>query len=209
MSKTISFSSHIGPDPFGAIFLCPESPSPYGEVRPRYNLNVPIEIILAGPNGGGKTTFAREFLRLEADVIQFVNADLIAAGISPFAPQTADVVAGRIMIERLKELSSEGVDFALETTLSGNWLVHHIRDWQTKGYTVDLYYLTSPSPEFAVERVAKRVREGGHFIPEDVIHRRFHRSLDMLERKYKPLVDRWMVYDNREQTPRFKDEGSK
>ena len=179
------------------------------EVSRRYNSNVPIAIILAGPNGAGKTTFAREFLRLEANVIQFVNADLIAAGISPFAPQTADVVAGRIMIERLNELSSGGVDFALETTLSGKWLVHHIRDWQSKGYTVELYYLKLPSPEFSVERVAKRVREGGHFIPEDVIHRRFHRSLDMLERKYKPLVDRWMVYDNSERTPRFKDEGSK
>jgi predicted ABC-type ATPase len=153
---------------------------------------VPIAIILAGPDGAGKTTFAREFLQLEANVIQFVNADLIAAGLSPFAPKTADIIAGRIMIERLDTLSSESLDLALETTLSGNWLVNHIQKWQAKGYLVELYYLTLPSPEIAVERVAKRVREGGHFIPEDVIHRR----LSMLERKYKQIVDRWMVYDN-------------
>ena len=177
------------------------------EVSRRYNSNVPIAIILAGPNGAGKTTFAREFLRLEADVIHFVNADLIAAGISPFAPQSADVIAGRIMIERLNELSSQGVDFALETTLSGNWLVHHIRDWQSKGYFVALWYFKLPSPDFAHDRVSKRVREGGHFIPQDVIHRRFHRSLDMLERKYKPLVDRWMVYDNSGIIPKLLEDG--
>ncbi len=170
---------------------------------------MPRIIIFAGPNGAGKTTFAREYLPNEADVVQFVNADLIAAGISPFAPGLADVSAGRIMLERLDELVEGRESFALETTLSGNWLFKKIGEWQGKGYTITLHYLTLPNAEVAIERVAKRVRKGGHFIPDDVVKRRFKRSLEMLERKYRPVVNRWIVYDNMEKPPRIVDEGTK
>ena len=170
---------------------------------------MPRVLIFAGPNGAGKTTFAREYLPNEAQIVQFVNADLIAVGISPFAPDTADVAAGRIMLDRLDELASEGTDFALETTLSGNWLYKKVLQWQALGYTVSLHYITLPDPETAIQRVAKRVKKGGHFIPDEVIRRRFHRSLEMLERKYKPIVDRWIVYDNMEKPPRIVDEGTK
>ncbi len=169
---------------------------------------MPRIIIFAGPNGAGKTTFAREYLPNEASVVQFVNADLIAAGLSPFDPDSAAVVAGRIMLQRIEELASLGVDFALETTLSGNWLVHHILDWRSRGYEVELYYLRLPSAEFAIQRVAKRVREGGHNIPEAVIRRRFERSLNSFDRKYKTIVDFWMLYDSSGETPRWIDEGT-
>ena len=157
---------------------------------------MPKVIIIAGSNGAGKTTFARRFLPHEAHTLQFVNADLIAAGISPFDPASADVMACRTMLQRLDALADEGEDFALETTLSGNWLKSHIREWQGKGYTVKLYYLRLSSVEISVARVRHRVSLGGHNIPEHVIRRRFERSLHLLESTYKGLVDEWFVYDN-------------
>lgn len=168
---------------------------------------MPRVIIFAGPNGAGKTTFAREYLPNEAGVVQFVNADLIAAGLSPFDPDSAAVVAGRIMLQRIEELAGQGVDFALETTLSGNWLVHHILKWRSLGYEVELYFLRLPNAEFAIQRVAKRVSEGGHNIPEAVIRRRFTRSQALLESKYKAMVDFWLVGSNAEVTPFWSDEG--
>ncbi len=166
---------------------------------------MPRALIIAGPNGAGKTTFAREYLPNEAQVLQFINADLIAQGISPFAPSSADVLAGRIMIQRIQEMVAEGADFAIETTLSGNWLVKHILDWKAKGYTVELFYICLESPDISVSRVKTRVQKGGHHIPEDVIRRRFKRSLEMLERKYKSIVDDWMVYDNTGTKAKFID----
>ena len=156
---------------------------------------MPKVIIIAGPNGAGKTTFARQFLPNEAKTIQFVNADLIAAGISPFDPASADVAAGKAMLRRLDDLAREGLDFALETTLSGLWLRDHILNWQSKGYSVELYYLRLSSAEISLERIRKRVSNGGHNIPEDVARRRFGRSLDLLDRVYKNAVDEWFVYD--------------
>jgi len=170
---------------------------------------VPRAIIVAGPNGAGKTTFAREFLPLEANCVQFVNADLIAAGISPFAPDTAELAAGRASLARMKELAAEGSDFAIETTLSGNWLKKHIAHWQSLGYVVELYYLRLDSPDHAVERVRKRVALGGHSIPEDVIRRRFIRSLNLFERQYKDLVDFWIEYDNGGREPNALKHGHK
>jgi len=153
---------------------------------------VPRVLIIAGPNGAGKTTFAKEFLPNEGALRQFVNADLIAQGISPFAPDTADVAAGRAMLARLDELSGSGVDFALETTLSGRWLLGHISKWRAMGYSVVLLYLQLSDPELAISRVANRVSLGGHHIPEDVILR----SLELRDSVYKGAVDRWFVYDN-------------
>ena len=152
-------------------------------------------IIIAGPNGAGKTTFAREFLPNEANCPIFVNADLIAAGLSPFAPELAAFKAGRIMLESIAEHVKRGESFAFETTLSGLTYTQMIPAWRAAGYVVKLIFLSLPEVEIAVERVAARVSQGGHNIPEDVIRRRFTHGIRNFER-YKALVNSWQLYDN-------------
>lgn len=158
-------------------------------------------IIIAGPNGAGKTTFAREFLPNEAGCPVFVNADLIAAGLAPFAPETAAVQAGRLMLQELARHFAARENFAFETTLAGRGYVHHIRAWQAAGYRVKLIFLQLDSPEEAIARVAQRVRQGGHAIPEATIRRRFAAGRENFERLYAPLVDAWALYDNAGATP--------
>ena len=158
-------------------------------------------IIIAGPNGAGKTTFAREFLPNEAGCPVFVNADLIAAGLAPFAPETAAVQAGRLMLQELSRHFAARENFAFETTLAGRGYVHHIRAWQAAGYRVKLIFLQLDSPEEAIARVAQRVRQGGHAIPEATIRRRFAAGLENFQRLYAPLVDAWALYDNAGATP--------
>jgi predicted ABC-type ATPase len=158
-------------------------------------------IIIAGPNGAGKTTFAREFLPNEASCPIFVNADLIAAGLSPFAPQTAAVQAGRLMLEALERHFRAGRSFAFETTLSGRAYLHHIRRWQQAGYGVELIFLQLGSADEAVGRVQQRVRQGGHDIPEPVIRRRFEAGLANFRQHYAPAVDAWALYDNSGELP--------
>ena len=158
-------------------------------------------IIIAGPNGAGKTTFAREFLPNEAGCPVFVNADLIAAGLAPFAPETAAVQAGRLMLQELSRHFAARENFAFETTLAGRGYVHHIRAWQAAGYRVKLIFLQLDSPEEAIARVAQRVRQGGHAIPEATIRRRFAAGRENFERLYAPLVDAWALYDNAGATP--------
>lgn len=158
-------------------------------------------IIIAGPNGAGKTTFAREFLPNEAGCPVFVNADLIAAGLAPFAPETAAVQAGRLMLQELARHFAARESFAFETTLAGRGYVHHIRDWQAAGYRVKLIFLQLDSPEEAIARVAQRVRQGGHAIPEATIRRRFAAGRENFQRLYAPLVDAWALYDNAGATP--------
>lgn len=153
-------------------------------------------IIIAGPNGAGKTTFARVFLPQEAQCSRFINADLIAAGLSPFAPETAAIRAGRLMIEEIAASVRRGESFALETTLSGLSYLRHISQWRTLGYCVNLYFLSLPSAEIAVARVAERVRQGGHNIPEPVIRRRFTAGLHNFDQYYKAIVTGWAKYDN-------------
>ena len=130
-------------------------------------------IIIAGPNGAGKTTFARAFLPQEAHCLHFVNADLIAAGLSPFAPEAAAIKAGRLMLQEISNLFSRNESFAFETTLSGLAYLRHIPIWQAAGYRLSLYFLALPTPELAIERVKERVRQGGHSIDEVTIRRRF------------------------------------
>ena len=158
-------------------------------------------IIIAGPNGAGKTTFAREFLPNEAGCPVFVNADLIAAGLAPFAPETAAVQAGRLMLQELSRHFAARENFAFETTLAGRGYVHHIRAWQAAGYRVKLIFLQLDSPEEAIARVAQRVRQGGHAIPEATIRRRFAAGRENFERLYAPLVGAWALYDNAGATP--------
>lgn len=158
-------------------------------------------IIIAGPNGAGKTTFAREFLPNEASCPIFVNADLIAAGLAPFAPQTAAVQAGRLMLEELERHFRAGRSFAFETTLSGRAYLRHIRRWQQAGYWVELIFLKLNHAEEAVARVQQRVRQGGHDIPEPVIRRRFEAGLANFRQHYAPAVDAWALYDNSGEMP--------
>ena len=156
----------------------------------------PKIIIIAGPNGAGKTTFAREFLPREAGCPVFVNADLIAAGLSPFAPERAAVQAGRLTLDAIAQHVARLESFAFETTLSGRAYARQIPQWQALGYRVELFFLGLPTADMAVQRVAERVRQGGHNIPEPTIRRRFEAGLRLLAEVYQPLVDQWVVYDN-------------
>ena len=163
-------------------------------------------VVIAGPNGAGKTTFAREFLPNEADCPVFVNADLIAAGIAPFRPESAALRAGRLMIEEIERHAAKRRSFAFETTLSGRAYASRIDRWRAEGYTVKLVFLALPSPEEAIARVATRVRQGGHDIPAATIRRRFAAGLDNLRRVYIPRVDHWQVFDNAGELPLLLEE---
>ena len=153
-------------------------------------------IIIAGPNGAGKTTFARTFLPREAQCLRFINADLIAAGLSPFAPEVEALKAGRLMIKEIEDCVKHGESFAFETTLAGLSYVGRIRQWRSLGYIVSLYFLSLPTPETAISRVAERVRQGGHAIPEAVIRRRFAAGLHNFETIYTQEVDIWAKFNN-------------
>jgi len=153
-------------------------------------------IIIAGPNGAGKTTFARSFLPQEAQCPHFINADLIAAGLSPFAPETAALKAGRLMLAEIDDCVRKGESFAFETTLAGLAYVGRIRAWRAAGYHVSLFFLHLPDADIAIARVAERVRQGGHHIDEAVIRRRFAAGRYNLEQAYKSAVDTWATYDN-------------
>ncbi len=163
--------------------------------------------ILAGPNGAGKTTFAREFLTREAGCPIFINADLIAEGLSPFAPERAAIRAGRIMLELMADAVRRGDSFAFETTLAGRNYMRSIPAWRADGYVVKLHFLSLPSADVAVARVAERVRQGGHDVPEDVIRRRFDAGKTNFEEFYKNLVDCWILYDSSANEPTVLDQG--
>lgn len=166
-------------------------------------------VIIAGPNGAGKTTFAREFLPNEAGCPVFINADLIAAGLSPFEPEMAAVRAGRIMLEEIKARTRAGDSFAFETTLSGLMYARLIPQWRRQRYRVKLLYLSLATPELAVARVAARVAQGGHGVPEDVIRRRFVAGWRNFQQKCKLLVDAWAHYDNSGERPVLVGQGNR
>ena len=153
-------------------------------------------IVLAGPNGAGKTTFARSFLPEEAGVPHFINADQIAAGLAAFAPDTAAFRAGRLMLAEITLCAQRGDSFAFETTLSGLTYLGQIAGWRSLGYRVSLYFLSLPTAETAIARVASRVQQGGHDVPERVIRRRFGSGLANFHTHYKMAVTDWAVYDN-------------
>lgn len=152
----------------------------------------PTLVLLAGPNGSGKTTFINRFLRQRAEAFRFVNPDEVARGL-PSGPQR-DLAAGRLVLERLDALFEDRADVVLETTLATRAHAARMRKWKAAGYRAELVYLRPPSAEFSIMRVARRVAQGGHGIPEETLHRRFALSLDYLETVYKPLVDSWEVY---------------
>ena len=166
-------------------------------------------IIIAGPNGAGKTTFARDFLPVEAQTLRFINADLIAAGLAPFNPESASFKAGRLMLVEIDECVDAGHSFAFETTLSGLAYLKKIAVWQHFGYQVKLWFLSLPNEDIAVARVASRVAQGGHNILEDVIRRRFKAGLENFHKRYSKVVDSWALYDNYGIEPKLIDWSNK
>ena len=152
--------------------------------------------IIAGCNGAGKTTASYTMLPELLHCHEFVNADEIARGLSPFNPDSMAIEAGRLMLRRINDLLEEGSDFAFETTLSTRTYQKFIDRAHERGYFVSLLYFWLPSPELAIERVARRVVEGGHNIPTDVIRRRYHSGLRNLTWLYTPVCDYWAIYDN-------------
>ena len=164
-------------------------------------------LIVAGANGAGKTAFATEFLPNEADCPIFINADLIAAGLSPFRPDLTALRAGRLMLSMIRDYVRRGESFAFETTLSGRSYARLIPHWREQGYSVELFFLRLSRPEIAIARVKQRVAEGGHDVPESVIRRWFHAGLRNFEHIYKGLVDKWAVYDNSGNEPVLLEEG--
>ena len=169
----------------------------------------PKIVVIAGPNGAGKTTFARAFLPEEAQCPRFINADLIAAGLSPFAPEAAAIKAGRLMLQEIATCVARQESFAFETTLAGQSYLHRIEDWRRVGYHVSLFFLSLPTVELAVARVAERVRQGGHDIPEPVIRRRFAAGRKNFENHYRAAVDAWALYDNSGDEPMLLEWGEK
>jgi predicted ABC-type ATPase len=165
-------------------------------------------IILGGPNGAGKTTFAREYLLKEAHCPDFVNVDLIAAGLSPFDPARAAIRAGRIMLAEIQRRIRKGESFAFETTLSGHMYARLIPEWRSADYQVRLIFLSLPNPEIAVARVAARVAQGGHHVASAVVRRRFDSGLRNFQDVYMELVDKWEWYDNSGNTPRLISAGA-
>lgn len=153
-------------------------------------------VVIGGPNGAGKTTAATDLLPTALGIREFVNADEIARGLSPFHPDGAAFAAGRLMLMRMESLAATGTSFATETTCSGRTHIRFLSECKKAGYRITLIFLWLPSPELAIARVARRVREGGHLVPEDVIIRRFHMGLRNMRRFYLPLADLAVIYDN-------------
>jgi predicted ABC-type ATPase len=158
--------------------------------------------IIAGPNGSGKTTFVKKFLPSYAGCMHFVNADLIAAGLSPFSPEIAAVKAGKIMLEEIHAYARQGSDFSFETTLAGKSYTRLLKALKKEGYRIHLYFLWLRNVDLALKRIAERVSMGGHDVPTDVVHRRFIRGLHNLFHLYRPLLDSWIIFDNSADTPR-------
>ena len=168
---------------------------------------VPNLYIISGCNGAGKTTASFTLLPAMLDCKEFVNADEIAKGISPFQPDSVSLQAGRIMIERIEELLNTGVDFAFETTLTTLSYVNTIKTAKEKGYSVSLLYFWLNDVNLAIERVKTRVSEGGHNIPEEVIRRRYFRGVYNLTNKFIDICDYWIVINNSSRPFTFIAEG--
>lgn len=161
----------------------------------------PTCTIIAGPNGAGKTTFALTYLPEAADCRNFVNADLIAAGLSPLSPDREWLAASRLFLKEIDHYIQRQDDFAFETTLSGRTYLRLIRQLLADDWLVKLYYLWLPSIEMSIERVAERVAHGGHNIPRESIIRRYPRSITNLLDHYAPLCSSTICLDNSSSVP--------
>lgn len=155
----------------------------------------PTIVVVAGPNGAGKSTTAPRLLRDTMGVTEFVNADVIAQGLSAFAPEATAIAAGRIMLQRLRALAAARRTFAFETTLASRSFAPWLAEQKALSYRFYLLFLYLPSPELAKERVAERARRGGHNVPREVIERRYHAGLRNFFVRYEPLADSWRFYN--------------
>jgi predicted ABC-type ATPase len=156
----------------------------------------PSIVIVAGPNGAGKSTVAPALLHGALAVDEFVNADVIASGLSAFDPESAAIAAGRVMLARLHELAEQRESFAFETTLASRTFAPWLRNLRATGYQIHLLFLWLPSAEFALDRVADRVRAGGHNVPAETVRRRYQAGLRNLFSLYEPLASAWRLYDS-------------
>jgi predicted ABC-type ATPase len=157
---------------------------------------VPLAVVVAGPNGAGKSTMASRLLQEALAVSEFVNADAIATGLSAFRPDSVAIGAGRLMLARLRALAQARADFAFETTLASRSFARWLVDLGRSGYRTHLAFLSLPDADLAVARVAERVRQGGHSVPEAVVRRRFTGGLRNFFQVYSAVVDAWQVFDN-------------
>lgn len=157
---------------------------------------MPNVVVIAGPNGSGKSTTAPKLLRDTLKIEHFINADAIASGLSAFAPDRAAFPAGRIMLQRMTELAGLRENFALESTLSSRSLAPRIVKLRANGYVVHLIFLWLLDVNLAVKRVAERVKAGGHGIPEEIVRRRYTRSIGNFFNIYRPIADSWLMLDN-------------
>ncbi|MEX0701791.1 MAG: zeta toxin family protein [Planctomycetales bacterium] len=165
--------------------------------RPKSNgPDAPIVVVLGGPNGAGKSTAAPRLLKGALGVVEFINADLIARGISPFDPEGAALAAGEVMLQRMDALAAAGVSFGLESTLAARSLAPRLRELVARGYEFHLVFLYLRSADLAVARVADRVRLGGHNVPENTIRRRYRAGLTNFFDLYRPIAKSWQMFDN-------------
>ncbi|MCB4755445.1 MAG: zeta toxin family protein [Elusimicrobia bacterium] len=159
--------------------------------------------IIAGPNGSGKTTFAKEFLPSVAKCDLFVNADLIAQGLSPLSPVSANMKAGRLQLTQIREFALQRRTFAFETTLAGKTYSHLLRKLKEQGYEIHIYFLWVSSVELALKRIEERVKSGGHNVPEKDVRRRYKAGLINLFSLYQPLADSVTIVENSGSTPKL------
>jgi predicted ABC-type ATPase len=164
---------------------------------------MPTLYIIAGPNGVGKTTFADRYLPDEAKQLEFVNADLIARGLSPYDPDSVALEAGKIALKRIRELISNRIGFTWETTMSGKTAVVWLRQAREAGYALKAYFLWVRNPETTIRRIRQRVVEGGHNIAEDVSRRRFFKTIQNFFTVYRPVMTNWKLYENELLGPRL------
>jgi len=160
---------------------------------------MPNLYIIAGPNGAGKTTASTVILPEVLNCYEFVNADAIAAALSPFRPESVAFEAGKLMLHRIEHLLRENVDFAIETTLATKSYAQLVKKAQANGYEVILIFFWLNSIELAKARVKHRVEQGGHNIPEETIERRYKKGISNFFNLFKTIVNKWFVYDNSEE----------
>ncbi len=177
-------------------------PRKVAEQSASYNISsCPVCYVIAGSNGSGKTTFAREFLPKYAACTNFINPDLIASGLSPFKPEEAAIASGRIVLQQIHENSLSGRNFSIETTLSGKTYLNIFTDLKTKGYHIQMFYLWIPDAKLAIQRIHQRVETGGHNVPSKDVLRRFDRTLSNLFNIYLPVIDILRFFDNSAEKP--------
>ena len=162
---------------------------------------MPDVFLIGGPNGAGKTTCAMDLLPALLKCEEYVNADSIAQGISPFNPDSTAMLAGRLMLQRVRHLAEKNVSFAFESTMSSRSFVPFLEECRERGHWINVVYLWLCSPNLAVARVVRRVANGGHAVPEDVIRRRYWGGLKNFLHLYIPVADNWVCYDNSGEHP--------